>query len=118
MIMADIIPVRVKRYRWVPPADGAYKPYEAHQVCLGVAAALVGITLFVVGAVKTMSTKGHIFFDGMENFCLGAFAGGVSYAVGYAFQAIVLRGSMSQLQIFFYGTHAKYYAWVKTLLVR
>jgi VIT1/CCC1 family predicted Fe2+/Mn2+ transporter len=56
--------------------------------CLAIATALVGVSLFVVGALKTMSTKGRIFFDGMENFTLGAFAGGVAYAVGYAFFAV------------------------------
>jgi len=56
--------------------------------CLAIAASLVGVTLFLVGALKTMNTKGRIFFDGMENLLLGAVAGGVSYAVGFAFFSV------------------------------
>ena len=55
--------------------------------CLAIAAALVGVTLFIVGALKTMNTKGRIFFDGMENLLLGAVATGTAYAVGYGFDS-------------------------------
>jgi len=54
---------------------------------LGIAAALVGSTLFIVGAYKTRATKGNPWIDGFENFTLGAIATGISYAVGVAFEA-------------------------------
>ena len=54
-------------------------------VALGIAAALVGTALFVVGAYKTRVTKGNWWKDGLENLILGAIATGISYAVGVAF---------------------------------
>ena len=52
----------------------------------GIAAGLVGMTLFVVGAYKTRTTKGNWLVDGCENLALGAVAAGISYAVGVAFE--------------------------------
>ena len=52
---------------------------------LGIAAALVGTSLFVVGAYKTRTTKGNWLRDGAENLGLGAIATGIAYAVGVIF---------------------------------
>jgi len=52
---------------------------------LGIAAALVGSALFIVGAYKTRTTKGNPWRDGTENLVLGGIATGISYAVGVAF---------------------------------
>ena len=51
----------------------------------GIAAALVGVSLFVVGAYKTRTTKGNWLLDGLENLGLGAIGTGIAYAVGVAF---------------------------------
>ena len=56
---------------------------------LAIAAALVGVALFIVGAWKTRTTKGNPWYDGAENLSMGAVATGISYAVGAAFAAIV-----------------------------
>jgi VIT1/CCC1 family predicted Fe2+/Mn2+ transporter len=52
---------------------------------LAIAAALVGLALFVVGAYKTRTTKSNWLYDGLENVVLGAIATGIAYAVGIAF---------------------------------
>ena len=52
---------------------------------LGIAAALVGTSLFVAGAYKTRTTKGNWLLDGAENLGLGAIGTGIAYAVGVAF---------------------------------
>ena len=59
-------------------------PLNPH-VALAIAAGLVGVTLFVVGAYKCRTTKGVWWKDGLENFVLGAIATGISYAVGVIF---------------------------------
>lgn len=59
-------------------------PLDAH-TAMGIAGALVGVTLFVVGAYKCRTTKGVWWKDGLENLILGAIATGISYGVGVAF---------------------------------
>ena len=54
-------------------------------VALAIAAALVGVSLFVVGAFKTRTTKGNWLLDGLENLALGAVGAGIAYAVGVIF---------------------------------
>lgn len=49
------------------------------------AAVLVLLSLFAVGAYKTRTTRGVWWKDGLENFLFGGFAGGISYIIGYAF---------------------------------
>ena len=65
----------------VVPFFFSISPGEA----LGIAAGLVGVALFTVGAYKTRTTRGNWIIDGGENLTLGAIATGISYAVGVAF---------------------------------
>lgn len=58
------------------------------ETALGIAGALVGISLFVVGAVKTRTTKSNPLTGGLENMIMGAIATGISYAVGVGFSYV------------------------------
>ena len=70
----------------LPTVIPFFIPQLSSGEALGIAAALVGVTLFVVGAYKTRTTKGNWLVDGTENLALGAVAAGISYAVGVAFE--------------------------------
>jgi VIT1/CCC1 family predicted Fe2+/Mn2+ transporter len=52
---------------------------------VAIAAALVGVSLFIVGAYKTRTTRGNWLLDGLENLALGAVGAGIAYGVGVAF---------------------------------
>ena len=69
----------------LPTVVPFFIPQLSSGVALAIAAGLVGVTSFVVGAYKTRTTKGNWLLDGLENLALGAVAAGVSYAVGVAF---------------------------------
>ena len=53
---------------------------------LWIAALIVSLLLFGVGAYKTRSTKGSPWMEGGENLMFGAIGTGISFAVGIAFQ--------------------------------
>lgn len=44
------------------------------------------IALFIVGAMKTIMTRGSWVYGGLENLIVGAIGGGVSYAVGVIYE--------------------------------
>lgn len=50
---------------------------------------LVGITLFLVGFLKSTFTKVNIFKSGLEMFSVGGFAAFVAFAVGYLLKGLV-----------------------------
>ena len=56
-------------------------------VALAWAFALAGTGLFVVGAVKTLATRGNWFLKGAENLAIAAVGGAVAYWVGSAFES-------------------------------
>ena len=49
---------------------------------------LTGITLFVLGAVKTHITKKNWLMSGLETLIIGAIAATVSYGIGYALHGL------------------------------
>jgi len=54
-----------------------------------VSAALSGIALFAVGAVKTLATKKSAVLSGLENLALGLLGGVLAYLVGRAFDSFI-----------------------------
>jgi len=55
---------------------------------LVVAGSLCGVALFVVGACKTIATKGNLYRDGAENMLFGLVGAAASYGVGVAYSNI------------------------------
>ncbi len=53
------------------------------------AAALSGIALFAVGALKTRATRGNPWRSGLENLAIAAAGGLIAYVVGSAFDVAV-----------------------------
>jgi len=68
---------------WIP---FAFAPTVAVGVYISLA--LSAIALFVVGAAKTIMTRGSWLAGGMENLLIGAIGGAVSYAVGVLYEHV------------------------------
>ncbi|MEZ5175096.1 MAG: VIT1/CCC1 transporter family protein [Acidimicrobiia bacterium] len=62
---------------------------DSPQTGLVAAAVLSGIGLFVVGAIKTATTKKNPALSGAENLALGFIGGILAYVVGTAFEAAI-----------------------------
>lgn len=48
---------------------------------------LASATMFFIGAIKTVSTRGSWVHGGMENLVIGAMGGGIAYGVGALYDA-------------------------------
>lgn len=57
------------------------------QVGLAWSAVVTGLALFIVGAGKTLATRGNWLTSGLENLILAAAGAGISYLVGDWYQA-------------------------------
>jgi vacuolar iron transporter family protein len=51
---------------------------------------LVGVALFLVGALRSRFTKRNIFFSGFESFAVGGFAAFVAYLVGFVLERYII----------------------------
>lgn len=60
-------------------------------LALGIAAALAGAALFVVGIAKTVMTKTNPFVSGLENLLIGLFGGAASFAIGRLADSLISR---------------------------
>lgn len=58
-------------------------------IAVWVAGGLCAFALFLVGAIKTISTKASIWYSGGENVLLGVIGAAASYAVGMLYDVIV-----------------------------
>ena len=52
------------------------------------AGVLCSVALFTAGAVKTISTRGSLVYDGVENLLFGMVGAGISYAIGVIYQKV------------------------------
>lgn len=66
-----------------------YLPQEDGDVVFGIACAVTGVTLFILGAVRGYLTSQHWLKCGLWMLLNGALAAGISYLVGYIVNEIV-----------------------------
>jgi len=62
---------------------------------LWISGILVAASLFFVGAYKTRTTRGNMWYEGGENFLFGLIGTGVSFGVGIAFQKASGNGQLA-----------------------